>query len=97
MLVEGMRSTPTGEMEYRKLQKAERQNAEAAEAEARERRLDEEAALAQAMAKKKAMIAEQESQKARPITDSYLSAGGSLGGYVDAEELKKKKKLGGGK
>ena len=43
------------------------------------------------------MIAEQESQKARPITDSYLSAGGTLGGYVDAEELKKKKKLGGGK
>ena len=49
------------------------------------------------MAKKKAMIAEQESEKARPITDSYLAAGGTLGGYVDAEELKKKKKLGGGK
>ena len=97
LLVEGMRSTPTGEREYRKLEKAKRQSAEAAEAVARQRRLDEEAALAQAMAKKKAMIAEQESQKARPITDSYLSAGGTLGGYVDAEELKKKKKLGGGK
>ena len=94
LLVEVMRSTPTGEMEYRKLEKAARQNAEAA---AYQRRLDEETALAQAMAKKKAMIAEQESEKARPITDSYLSAGGTLGGYVDAEELKKKKKLGGGK
>ena len=94
LLVEGLRSTPTGEREYRKLEKAARQNAEAA---AYQRRLDEETALAQAMAKKKAMIAEQESEKARPITDSYLSAGGTLGGYVDAEELKKKKKLGGGK
>ena len=94
LLVEVMRSTPTGEREYRKLEKAARQNAEAA---AYQRRLDEETALAQAMAKKKAMIAEQESEKARPITDSYLSAGGTLGGYVDAEELKKKKKLGGGK
>ena len=94
LLVEGMRSTPTGEMEYRKLEKAARQSAEAA---AYQRKVDEETALAQAMAKKKAMIAEQESEKARPITDSYLSAGGSLGGYVDAEELKKKKKLGGGK
>ena len=97
LMVEAMRSSPIGEMEYRKMEKAERQNAEAAEAAARQRRLDEEAALAQAMAKKKAMIAEQESEKARPITDSYLSAGGTLGGYVDAEELKKKKKLGGGK
>ena len=94
LMVEVARSTPTGEMEYRQLQKAARQSAEAA---AYQRRLDEEAALAQAMAKKKAMIAEQESEKARPITDSYLSAGGTLGGYVDAEELKKKKKLGGGK
>ena len=94
LLVEGMRSTPTGESQYRKLEKAARQSAEAA---AYQRKVDEETALAQAMAKKKAMIAEQESQKARPITDSYLSAGGSLGGYVDAEELKKKKKLGGGK
>lgn len=94
LLVEGLRSTPTGEREYRKLQKFARQSAEAA---AYQRRLDEESALAQAMAKKKAMIAEQESEKARPITDSYLSAGGTLGGYVDAEELKKKKKLGGGK
>ena len=94
LLVEGMRSTPTGEMEYRKLQKAARQSSEAA---AYQRKVDEETALAQAMAKKKAMIAEQESEKARPITDSYLSAGGTLGGYVDAEELKKKKKLGGGK
>ena len=94
LLVEGMRSAPTGEREYRKLVKAARQNAEAA---AYQRRLDEEVALAQAMAKKKAMIGEQESEKARPITDSYLSAGGTLGGYVDAEELKKKKKLGGGK
>ena len=97
LMVEAMRSSPIGEMEYRKMEKAERQNAAAAEAAARQRRLDEEAALAQAMAKKKAMIAEQESEKARPITDSYLSAGGTLGGYVDAEELKKKKKLGGGK
>lgn len=94
LLVEGLRSTPTGESQYRKLEKAARQSAEAA---AYQQRLDEEAALAQAMAKKKAMIAEQESEKARPITDSYLSAGGTLGGYVDAEELKKKKKLGGGK
>ena len=94
LLVEGLRSTPTGEMEYRKLQKFARQSAEAA---AYQRKVDEETALAQAMAKKKAMIAEQESEKARPITDSYLSAGGTLGGYVDAEELKKKKKLGGGK
>ena len=94
LLVEGMRSTPTGEMEYRQLQKAARQSAEAA---AYQRKVDEETALAQAMAKKKAMIAEQESEKARPITDSYLAAGGTLGGYVDAEELKKKKKLGGGK
>ena len=94
LLVEGMRSTPTGEREYRQLQKAARQSAEAA---AYQRKVDEETALAQAMAKKKAMIAEQESEKARPITDSYLSAGGTLGGYVDAEELKKKKKLGGGK
>lgn len=94
LMVEAMRSTPMGERKYRQLEKAARQNAEAA---ARQRRLDEEAALAQAMAKKKAMIGEQESEKARPITDSYLSAGGSLGGYVDAEELKKKKKLGGGK
>ena len=94
LLVEGMRSTPTGESQYRKLEKAARQSAEAA---AYQRKVDEETALAQAMAKKKAMIAEQESEKARPITDSYLSAGGSLGGYVDAEELKKKKKLGGGK
>ena len=94
LLVEAMRSTPTGESQYRKLEKAARQSAEAA---AYQRKIDEETALAQAMAKKKAMIAEQESQKARPITDSYLSAGGSLGGYVDAEELKKKKKLGGGK
>ena len=97
LLVEAMRSTPTGERQYRKIQKAERQNAAAAEAVARPRRLDEEAALAQAMAKKRAMIAGQESQKARPTAASYLSAGGSLGGYVDAEELKKKKKLGGGK
>ena len=94
LTVEAMRSTPTGERQYRQLEKAARQNAEAA---AYQRRLDEEVALAQAMAKKKAMIGEQESEKARPITDSYLSAGGSLGGYVDAEELKKKKKLGGGK
>ena len=94
LLVEGLRSTPTGESQYRKLQKAARQSAEAA---AYQRKVDEETALAQAMAKKKAMIAEQESEKARPITDSYLSAGGTLGGYVDAEELKKKKKLGGGK
>ena len=94
LMVEGLRSTPTGERQYRQLQKAARQSAEAA---AYQRRLDDEAALAQAMAKKKAMIAEQESEKARPITDSYLSAGGTLGGYVDAEELKKKKKLGGGK
>lgn len=95
-LVEVLRGTPmgVGERQYRKLQKAARQNAEAA---SYQRRLDEEVALAQAMAKKKAMIGEQESEKARPITDSYLSAGGSLGGYVDAEELKKKKKLGGGK
>ena len=94
LLVEGLRSTPTGESQYRKLEKAARQSAEAA---AYQRKVDEETALAQAMAKKKAMIAEQESEKARPITDSYLSAGGTLGGYVDAEELKKKKKLGGGK
>ena len=94
LLVEGLRSTPTGESQYRQLQKAARQSAEAA---AYQRKVDEETALAQAMAKKKAMIAEQESEKARPITDSYLSAGGTLGGYVDAEELKKKKKLGGGK
>ena len=94
LLVELMRSTTMGEREYRKLEKAARQNEEAA---AYQRRLDEESALARAMAKKKAMIAEQESEKARPITDSYLSAGGTLGGYVDAEELKKKKKLGGGK
>ena len=94
LMVEAMRSTPTGESQYRKLEKAARQNAEAA---AYQRRVDEEVALAQAMAKKKAMIGEQESEKARPITDSYLSAGGTLGGYVDAEELKKKKKLGGGK
>ena len=94
LLVEVMRSTPTGEMKYRQLQKVARQSAEAA---AYQRKVDEETALAQAMAKKKAMIAEQESEKARPITDSYLSAGGTLGGYVDAEELKKKKKLGGGK
>ena len=94
LMVEGLRSTPTGEREYRKLEKAARQREEAA---AYQRRVDEETALAQARAKKKAMIAEQESEKARPITDSYLSAGGTLGGYVDAEELKKKKKLGGGK
>lgn len=94
LLVEGLRSTPTGEMEYRKIMA---QNRKIEEAVARQRRVDEETALAQAMAKKKAMIAEQESEKARPITDSYLSAGGTLGGYVDAEELKKKKKLGGGK
>ena len=94
LLVEGLRSTPTGESQYRKLEKSARQSAEAA---AYQRKVDEETALAQAMAKKKAMIAEQESEKARPITDSYLSAGGTLGGYVDAEELKKKKKLGGGK
>ena len=94
LLVEAMRSTPTGESQYRKLEKAARQSAEAA---AYQRKVDEETALAQAMAKKKAMIAEQESEKARPITDSYLAAGGTLGGYVDAEELKKKKKLGGGK
>lgn len=94
LLVEVMRSTPKGESQYRKLEKAARQNEEAA---AYQRKVDEEKALAQAMAKKKAMIAEQESEKARPITDSYLSAGGTLGGYVDAEELKKKKKLGGGK
>ena len=94
LMVEVGRSTPTGESQYRKLQKAARQSAEAA---AYQRKVDEETDLAQAMAKKKAMIAEQESEKARPITDSYLSAGGTLGGYVDAEELKKKKKLGGGK
>lgn len=94
LMVDVVRSTPTGERQYRQLQKAARQNAEAA---AYQRKVDEEAALAQAMAKKKAMIGEQESEKARPITDSYLSAGGTLGGYVDAEELKKKKKLGGGK
>ena len=94
LMVEVKQSTPTEESQYRKLQKAARQSAEAA---AYQRKVDEETALAQAMAKKKAMIAEQESQKARPITDSYLSAGGTLGGYVDAEELKKKKKLGGGK
>ena len=94
LLVKGLRSTPMGEGQYRQLQKAARQSAEAA---AYQRKVDEETALARAMAKKKAMIAEQESEKARPITDSYLSAGGTLGGYVDAEELKKKKKLGGGK
>ena len=94
LLVELGQSSLMGESQYRKLQKAARQSAEAA---AYQRKVDEETALAQAMAKKKAMIAEQESEKARPITDSYLSAGGTLGGYVDAEELKKKKKLGGGK
>ena len=94
LMGEVARSTPTGESQYRKLEKAARQSAEAA---AYQRKVDEETALAQAMAKKKAMIAEQESEKARPITDSYLAAGGTLGGYVDAEELKKKKKLGGGK
>ena len=94
LLVEIARSTLMGERQYRKMEKAARQSAEAA---AYQRKIDEETALAQAMAKKKAMLAEQESQKARPITDSYLSAGGTLGGYVDAEELKKKKKLGGGK
>ena len=97
LMVEVMRSTPTGESKHRNMEKAERQKAAAAEEAARQRKVDEETALAQAMAKKKAMIAEQESEKARPITDSYLSAGGTLGGYVDAEELKKKKKLGGGK
>ena len=97
LLAEAMRSSPIGEMEYRKSEKVARQRRLEEEAVARQRRVDEETALAQAMAKKKAMIAEQESQKARPIKDSYLSAGGSLGGYVDAEELKKKKKLGGGK
>lgn len=94
LMAEVSLSTPMGERKYRQLEKAARQNAEAA---AYQRRVDEEVALAQAMAKKKAMIGEQESEKARPITDSYLSAGGTLGGYVDAEELKKKKKLGGGK
>ena len=94
LLVELMRSSLMGESQYRQIQKVARQSAEAA---AYQRKVDEETALAQAMAKKKAMIAEQESEKARPITDSYLSAGGTLGGYVDAEELKKKKKLGGGK
>ena len=94
LLVDVARSTYFGESQYRQLQKAARQSVEAA---AYQRKVDEETALAQAMAKKKAMIAEQESEKARPITDSYLSAGGTLGGYVDAEELKKKKKLGGGK
>ena len=94
LLVEVMRSSLMGEMKYRQLQKVARQSAEAA---AYQRKVDEETALAQAMAKKKAMIGKQESEKARPITDSYLSAGGTLGGYVDAEELKKKKKLGGGK
>ena len=93
-LVDVMRSAPTVERKYRKLEKAARQNAEAA---AYQRLVDEEVALAQAMAKKKAMIGKQESEKARPITDSYLSAGGTLGGYVDAEKLNKKKKLGGGK
>ena len=97
LMVEATRSSPIGEMEYRKAEKVARQRRLEEEAVARQRRVDEETALAQAMAKKKAMIAEQESQKARPIKDSYLSAGGSLGGYVDAEELKKKKKLGGGK
>ena len=96
LMVEVNRSSPMGlgERKYRKLEKAARQSAEAA---AYQRKADEEAALAQAMAKKKAMIGEQESEKARPITDSYLAAGGTVGGYVDAEELKKKKKLGGGK
>ena len=67
LMVEAMRSSPIGEMEYRKLQKVARQSAEAA---AYQRKVDEETALAQAMAKKKAMIAEQESEKARPIIDS---------------------------
>lgn len=93
LMLDVSRSTPTGESQYRKVAAAARQSAEYA---ALQRKADEEYALAQAMAKKKAQVATQESEKARPITDSYLSSGGSLGGYVDAEELKKKKKLGGG-
>lgn len=94
LMVEAARSTPTGERQYRQLVSAARKSAEAA---AQLRAVEEQSALDAAMAKKKALVAEQESAKARPVSDSYLSAGGTLGGYVDEEALKKKKKLGGDK
>lgn len=71
----------------RENEEAARQYAAALEAEARN----------EAMAQKKALIAEQESQKAKPISDSYLGSSGVLGKVVKDEDVKKKKRLGGDK
>lgn len=71
----------------RENEEAARQYAMALETEARN----------EAMAQKKALIAEQESQKAAPISDSYLGSGGVLGKVVKDEDVKKKKRLGGDK
>jgi hypothetical protein len=71
----------------RENEEAARQYATALEAEARN----------EAMAQKKALIAEQESQKATPVSDSYLGSGGVLGKVVKDEDVKKKKRLGGDK
>lgn len=71
----------------RESEEAARQYAAALEAEARN----------EAMAQKKALIAEQESQKAKPISDSYLGSGGVLGKFVKDDDEKKKRRLGGDK
>lgn len=68
----------------------------AAAAAAYARRLEEQAKN-EAMAQKKAMIAEQESQSATPVSDSYLGSSGALGRFVKDDEKKQKKKLGGNK
>lgn len=52
----------------------------------------------EAMKKKKELFGEQESERAGlPNKRSYLGSTGVEGGYVDAEELQKKKRLGGNK
>lgn len=54
-----------------------------------------------AVDKKKALFAEQESQRAdgggAPVKKTYLGSGGSSGGYIDEEAIKAKKRLGGSK
>lgn len=64
---------------------------------ANQRREAEAKANQQAIDAKKSMFAEQESQAARPIQKTYLGSGGTSGGYVDENEIKAKKRLGGSK
>ena len=61
----------------------------------------EDRARQDAIDSKKGLFAKQESQRAEgggaPVKKTYLGSGGSSGGYIDEEEIKAKKRLGGSK